>query len=400
MRQRVEFFLIKRFTPTKSFRFSRKCRRPRSQNVNIGFTILRRSGSGARPRAKSGHGSPGTQGLRPIRTPRSRNTISAMQRQLHRTESKVAYIYLGWIIQRSRKPGLLGFSCLRITTINFSKLTFRVHTGWSDRFWWTADGSALYFTQHDGRGHSAELWELRSGDLKPQLVYRADVGEYLSSFSSDNAGKVFACVRENNSTPPQIAVIDAVTKPVRPIVDLNPGVFHATEKGVRSAWTEKILTAKTGFAYLVKPLDFMAGHEVSADRDHLYRSGDYFLQGASGDENPIQVYAAHAAAPVLCVDVGWTRIRVTGDFDETLLNWASPTASIAQAVRRLAQEGIIDLARVGIAGFSHGEEIAGYAVIHSDLFHAAVGAQNYDPFFYFLGSDEWHDIFEQWGLSG
>ena len=191
-------------------------------------------------------------------------------------------------------------------------------------------------------------------------------------------------MRENNATPPQIAVIDAVTKPVRTIVDLNPG-FSLLQKGATERLEGTNSYGENWFAYLVKPLDFVPGTKYPLIVT-TYRSGDYFLRGASGDENPIQVYAAHGFA-VLCVDVGWTRNRVTGDFDETLLNWASPTASIDQAVRRLAQEGIIDLARVGIAGFSHGEEIAGYAVIHSDLFHAAVGAQNYDPFFYFLGSD-------------
>ena len=41
--------------------------------------------------------------------------------------SKVAYS-MEWIIQRSRKRGLVGFSCLRITTINFSK-SRPMHTG-------------------------------------------------------------------------------------------------------------------------------------------------------------------------------------------------------------------------------------------------------------------------------
>jgi dipeptidyl aminopeptidase/acylaminoacyl peptidase len=266
-----------------------------------------------------------------------------------------------------------------------------------EQFWWTADGRVLYFTQHDGLGHSAELWELGSGDLKPQLVYRADRGQYLSSFSSNDTGTIFACLRENNASPPQIAVIDDVTKPARVIVDLNPG-FSLLQKGSTERLEGINSYGENWFAYLVKPLGYVPGAKYPLIVT-TYRSGDYFLRGASGDENPIQVYAAHGFA-VLSVDVGWTRNRVAGDFDATLLNWASPTASIDQAVRRLAQQGIIDLSRVGIAGFSHGEEIAGYALIHSDLFHAAVGAQNYDPFFYFLGSDEWHNIFGQWGLSG
>jgi dipeptidyl aminopeptidase/acylaminoacyl peptidase len=266
-----------------------------------------------------------------------------------------------------------------------------------DQFWWTADGSTLYFTEHDGRGHSAELWALGSEDLKPQLVYKADAGEYLSSFSSDDAGKVFVCLRENNTSPPQIAVIDRIAKSIRTIVDLNPD-FSSLRKGSTERLEGTNSYGENWFAYLVKPLDFVPGKRYPLIVT-TYRSGDYFLRGASGDENPIQAYAAQGFA-VLCADSGWIRNRVAGDFDATLLNWASPTGSIVQAVQRLAQEGIIDLSKVGIAGFSHGEEIAGYALIHSDLFHAASGAQNYDPFFYFLGSDEWHEIFQQWRLGG
>ena len=266
-----------------------------------------------------------------------------------------------------------------------------------DQFWWTADGSTLYFTEHDGRGHSAELWALGSADLEPHLVFRANANEYLSSFSSDREGKIFACLRENNTTPPQIAVIDDLTKPVRTIVDLNPE-FSVLEKGDTGRLEGTNSYGENWFAYLVKPLGFVPGKKYPLIVT-TYRSGDYFLRGASGDENPVQVYAAHGFA-VLCVDSGWIRNRVTGDFDETLLTWASPTASILQAVGRLADEGTIDPSNVGISGFSHGEEIAGYALIHSALFHAASGAQNYDPFFYFLGSDEWHRIFEQWRLGG
>jgi dipeptidyl aminopeptidase/acylaminoacyl peptidase len=265
------------------------------------------------------------------------------------------------------------------------------------QFWWTKDGNTLYFTEHDGRGHSAEVWELRSRDLKPQLVYKADNGEYLSAFSSDDTGKVFACLRENNTTPPQIAVIDDIKKPVRTIVDLNPR-FAPLQKGSTERLEGTNSYGEEWFAYLVKPIDFVPGRSYPLIVT-TYRSGDYFLRGASGDENPIQVYAAHGFA-VLCVDAGWIRNRVEGDFAATLLNWASPTATIDQAVRGLAEASIVDISRVGIAGFSHGEEIAGYALIHTDLFHAASGAQNYDPFFYFLGSDEWHEIFQEWRLGG
>ncbi len=266
-----------------------------------------------------------------------------------------------------------------------------------EQYWWSAEGSKLYFTVQGGRGHSAELWVYCPGDLKPQLVYKVDGADYLSSFSSDDTGNMFACLRENNTTPPQIAVIDGVTRQIRTLVDLNP-VFSSLRPGSTERLEGTNSYGESWFAYLVKPLGFVAGKKYPLIVT-TYRSGDYFLRGASGDENPIQVYAADGFA-VLCFDVGWLRNLVPGDFSAKLLDWASPAASIEDAVRGLAQQGIIDLSRVGIAGFSHGEEIAGYAVSHSDVFRVADGAAHYDPCFYFLGSDDWHDVFQQWGLGG
>jgi dipeptidyl aminopeptidase/acylaminoacyl peptidase len=266
-----------------------------------------------------------------------------------------------------------------------------------EQYWWTADGRTLFYTEHGGRGHSPELWAFRPVESKSQLVYKAEGRDYLSSFTSDDAGKVFTFLLENNTSPPQIAVMDRATQKVRILVDLNPG-FSSLEMGKTERLEGTNCYEEDWFAYLVKPLDFVPGKRYPLIVT-TYRSGDYFLRGASGDENPIEVYAAHGFA-VLSFDAGWLRNPVPGNFDAKLLDWASPVASMEDAIRRLAKEGIIDPARIGIAGFSHGEEIAGYAVSHTNLFRAASGAAGYDPCFYFLGSDEWHDVFEEWGLGG
>jgi dipeptidyl aminopeptidase/acylaminoacyl peptidase len=266
-----------------------------------------------------------------------------------------------------------------------------------EQYWWTTDGSTLFYTEHGGRGHSPELWAFRPSESKSELVYKAAGRDYLSSFSSDGAGTRFACLVENNVSPPQIAVMDRATKQVRTLVDLNPG-FSFLEMGKTERLEGTNSYGEEWFAYLVKPLDFVPGKRYPLIVT-TYRSGDYFLRGASGDENPIQVYAAHGFA-VMSFDVGWLRNPEQGDFDAKILDWASPVASMEDAIRRLAKDGIIDPAKVGIGGFSHGEEIAGYAVSHTNLFRAASGAASYDPCFYFLGSDEWHDVFEEWGLGG
>jgi dipeptidyl aminopeptidase/acylaminoacyl peptidase len=70
------------------------------------------------------------------------------------------------------------------------------------------------------------------------------------------------------------------------------------------------------------------------------------------------------------------------------------------AIQRLIQSGVVDPERVGITGFSHGEEIVGYAITHSHLFHAAIGAAGYDPCFFYIGGTVWQKMFERWGLGG
>jgi dipeptidyl aminopeptidase/acylaminoacyl peptidase len=265
-----------------------------------------------------------------------------------------------------------------------------------DQVWWTA-GGVLYFTNRDGHGHSPELWKLAPTDTEARVVFKAGQGKYLSSFSSDASGRYMSCIIEDNLSPPRIAVLDTARGAIRMLQDLNPGFGS-----LRLSPARRIEGANrygdAWFAYLVKPLEYESGKRYPLIIT-TYRCGDYFLRGGSGDENPIQVYAASGFA-VLCFDVGWNRNIRAGDFAEKLKDWASPSASMEAAVQQLNAEEIIDSERVGIAGFSHGEEIAGYAVTHTHLFRAAVGAAFYDPYFYYMGGAEWWSVFAKWGLGG
>jgi dipeptidyl aminopeptidase/acylaminoacyl peptidase len=265
-----------------------------------------------------------------------------------------------------------------------------------DQLWWNTDGT-LFFTKRDGHGHSPELWKVAPGSADTKLVFKAERGQYVSSFASDETGRFMSCVVEDNVSPPQIALLDTAMGTTRILANLNPG-FQSLwlSPPERIEGTNRF--GESWFAYLVKPLDYKLGMRYPLVVT-TYRSGDYFLRGGSGDENPIQVYAANGFA-VLCFDVGWNRNIRAGDFEEKVQDWASPTASLDAAIHILVAEGIIDPERVGVAGFSHGEEIAGYAVTHTHLFQAAIGAAFYDPCFYYLGGTGWWSVFETWGLGG
>lgn len=266
-----------------------------------------------------------------------------------------------------------------------------------DQYWWSTDGTTLYFTERTGLGRAPRLYSVVGNDLVPKLVFRTGRSEYLSSFSSDGRGKYFACLWEDHSSPPQIAVIDAASGKLKKLVDLNPEFkFLRQSPAERIEGTNRF--GENWFAYLVKPLDYENGRKYPLVVT-TYRSGDYFLRGASGDENPIQVYAAKGFV-VLDFDVGFLRNIRPGDFEDKLLDWASPVASIESAVQRLVEAGLVDPSRVGLAGYSHGVEIGGFAVTHSHLFRAASGADIYNPCFYDLGGEGWHELFAKWGLAG
>ncbi len=266
-----------------------------------------------------------------------------------------------------------------------------------EQLWWTADSAALYFSERDGEGHSPELRKVSADGSSLQTVFRAAGAEYFSAFSPDKSRRYFAGLLENNISPPQIALLDSSTGHLRTLVDLNPNFQNLTRSpGERIEGTNRF--GETWYGYLVKPLGYTAGTRYPLIVT-TYRSGDYFLRGASGDQNPIQVYASKGFA-VLCFDTGRPRNIRPGNFEDKKLDWSGPTASIEAAIDQLSERGIIDAGRVGIAGFSHGEEIAGYAVLHTNRFRAAIGAALYDPCFYFIGGSDWWSAFKNVGLGG
>jgi dipeptidyl aminopeptidase/acylaminoacyl peptidase len=64
--------------------------------------------------------------------------------------------------------------------------------------------------------------------------------------------------------------------------------------------------------------------------------------------------------------------------------------AIDAAVTKLADMGVIDSARVGITGLSHGAGIVNYEISHTHLFHAAIASgASFDPILYYIASDSY-----------
>lgn len=264
-------------------------------------------------------------------------------------------------------------------------------------YWWSRKGERIFFTQSGLNGHSRKLKVVSSRGGNPTDVFAMPTGEWFADCSLDANESRLACSHENNVTPQEIVLVDVLHGTVRPLVELNPEFRNIIlSSPVRMEGKNSLGDAWYG--YLIKPLDYVPGTRYPLIIT-TYRTGDYFLRGASGNENPIQVYAKNGFA-VLSVDVGQNPNAGPGDFDTKLLTWTSPTASLAAEIQTLDRTGIIDPEKVGISGYSHGSEIVGFAISHTALFHAAIGAGGYDPYFFYMAGSEWHDLFARWGVGG
>jgi dipeptidyl aminopeptidase/acylaminoacyl peptidase len=254
------------------------------------------------------------------------------------------------------------------------------------QYWWTPDSQGIYYAEFDGDGHSARLMRMAVSGGAPRQVLETKEGDYLSEYSVDHSGHLLACSRENNTTPAEVAVADLSTGQVRTLVDLNPEFQNLQLSPARRIdFFNK--SDDHSWGHLVLPPSYEPGRRYPLIIT-TYADSDEFLRGGVGDEYPIQVFAANGFA-VLDFNRGKFHNK-PGDFESFVLMVKSPIEAMAVAVEKLADMGIVDSARVGITGLSHGAALVDYGISHTNLFHAAIqsGAGSFDPYGYFLGSDE------------
>lgn len=260
--------------------------------------------------------------------------------------------------------------------------------------WWSKDSNEIYFARStEGGGATLYGISIRGGAVR-EVVRTKDS---LTQFSFDKGMSQVACLRENSTTPPEVATVDLKDGALRTLAVVNPEFQNFTlSPATRLEWTNKF--GEKTFGYLVKPLNYEPGKRYPLIVTTYRATG--FLRGAVGDEYPIQVFAANGFA-VLAFDAPPDRSPKPGDFRNVMLIWYSPMASLETATKNLDEMGIIDSNRKGLTGLSYGAEITTFTISHSDLFQAAAVSSNggRDPMFYYLANNRWHEEFKKWGLG-
>jgi dipeptidyl aminopeptidase/acylaminoacyl peptidase len=264
-----------------------------------------------------------------------------------------------------------------------------------DSLRWSSDDKEIYFARSTENGGTALYAVPARGGVMREVTKSNDV---LTRFSFDKGMSRVACLRENATTPPEVAVFDLKDGVPRTLAVVNPEFQNIFLSPVtKLEWTNKY--GDKSFGYLVKPFNYEPGKRYPLIVT-TYRAGG-FLRGAVGDEYPIQVLAANGFA-VLAFDAPRDPVPKPGDFRTLMLRWYSPLASLEAATKMLDEMGIIDRRRKGLTGLSYGSEITCFTITHSDLFQAAAAssASARDPILYYLANNYIRRILKQWGLGG
>ena len=259
---------------------------------------------------------------------------------------------------------------------------------------WSKDGTEIYFEQSGPPVAGLYAISSKGGPVR-EVSKSTDV---LFGFSFDQAGSKAVCIRSNLTLVPQVAIVDLKTGIASTLVDVNPEFQNISlSSPVRLEWKNKygIVT----HAHLVKPLNYVPGKRYPLIVT-TYASGG-FLRGASGDEYPIQVFAANGFA-VLDFNEPPRPVVTDGDFKKAKMIWDSPMESLATVLKMLDDMGIVQPDKRGLSGLSFGAEITAYTISHSNLFQAAATSHggSRDPFAYDLGEVSWQKRLSNWGLGG
>ncbi|MDR3438119.1 Atxe2 family lasso peptide isopeptidase, partial [Telmatospirillum sp.] len=244
--------------------------------------------------------------------------------------------------------------------------------------WWEGGGRSLLFTRRVGSQIALFSWKV--GASRVRRIFSTE--DLLAGCQLD--GHALICAREGSTQPRQLVAFDIANGVERVIFDPNPE-FREVRLGKveRLHWTNAY--GIPSFGDMVLPPGFRP--EAAGPNGKLplvvvqYRTRG-FLRGATGDEYPIQLFAARGYA-VLSVESPpqyysrkpngpwrtWQEAEEedTRDFHERKSNLSSLVAGVEAVLAR----GYVDPHRIGLTGLSDGSTTVQFVLTNTHLFAAA-----------------------------
>ena len=206
------------------------------------------------------------------------------------------------------------------------------------------------------------------------------------------------CVGQSQTQPPAVVEIDVASGRVRRVAPVSPR--HETLAPLRvepRTWTNRHGNKATG--YIIWPRGYAAGRRYPAivithgtDADQRFANREHQW------EYPAQLFAergyvvllinepsARENAEVWSARLAWrNETKTVAPEKMSRLIWLNGVASYEDAVMELVGAGVVDPARVGIAGYSRGSQMVNVTITNSTLFRAASSGDGgyLEPAFY------------------
>lgn len=194
-----------------------------------------------------------------------------------------------------------------------------------------------------------------------------------------------ACIQEGLNSPPELVAVEARLGHVRRIAPVSPR--HEEISPLRISprkWVNRLGYYATGF--IIWPRDFTKGKRYpTIVVTHGSDVDERFSNATMQWNYPVQLFAERGYVVLLINDPAPSQsARLSAAYDEwgngkgplgpaevQRLVWLNGVYSFEDAVGEMVAQGIVDPARIGIAGYSRGSQMVNVAMTQSTMFRAA-----------------------------
>lgn len=207
-----------------------------------------------------------------------------------------------------------------------------------------------------------------------------------------------ACIAQSQTNPPMLVSVDVGAGTTRRVASITANHEKITPLLTEArTWTNRNGTKATG--YIVWPRGFIKGRRYPAlVITHGTDADERFANQENQWEYPAQTFAERGYVVLLINTPSSRQSKHYNDIfeswvqEKTLVSpqtvqdmiWLNDTATFEDAVSQLVDAGVVDPARVGIAGYSRGSQGVNVTMTQSRMFTAASSGDGgyLEPAFY------------------
>ncbi|MEE8295057.1 MAG: Atxe2 family lasso peptide isopeptidase [Sphingomonadales bacterium] len=248
--------------------------------------------------------------------------------------------------------------------------------------WWHPNGSEIVFKIQDGKHETLNsFYGWTPGESNVRTILSNDDRFY----DCDLKGVKLFCAQETWTNPRKVVSIDLNDGKISTIADVNPEFQNLEFTNIEKIFADDGY-GNLAHAHLVYPKGYKKGQKYPLIITQ-YRSYG-FLRGATGDEQPIHVYAQNGFAvlnfgmPELPSDKKPYNMETQAEMWRYAMIKGGLANAIENLVDGLVKRGIIDPKRVGISGLSTGASNTDTALLRKNYTAASTAYSNITSLWY------------------